>query len=359
MFASPQVAARGLAGFVAGLPLGFAFVPLAFAVYGLFKLRAVSPFLFRFSLLLFAACVLYAINYDIPDTEAYLLQAHVVVALWAVFGAAHGALSLTDRVSTRSRRAWVIGGFAAFALIPLAANWRAADQRGDFASEDYARNLLGGLAPNALLLSDASSSFYFTASWLQFVEGYRPDVVVVGYRALGFPWHLDELETRHPGLLGSARAEVAAYRREKAKFAKSAKSEKGGGDSAAYATSFIAMTRAIVRGNFEARPVYITPDVPPPLAAPWRAAPDGLALRLFAGESLPAIPPRDFSYRPFHGEDPEVASIRAAYASAYCYQGVYQALRGDTAEAVALLRKSLATLPGYPEAEEWLGKLKK
>src|SRR5690606_31365543 len=155
---------------------------------------------------------------------------------------------------------------------------------------------------------------------------------VVGYRALGFPWHLDELETRHPGLLAPARDEVAAYRREKARFEAA---PRGTADSVAYAASFVAMARAIVREAVARRPVYVTPDVSPAVVAPWRAAPDGLALQLFEGDSLPDIPPRDFSPRPLQGRDPEAAAARAAYAAAYCYQGVYQALRGDTAAAVA------------------------
>src|SRR5690606_10536124 len=130
-----------------------AILPLAFAVVGLARLRAASRFLFRFSLLLFAACVLYAVNYDIPDTEAYFLQAHLVVALWAGFG----ALALLGRVAPARRRLWGAAAFLALVLVPLAAGWRASDRRVAFASEDYARDLLGGLAPGALLLSDAAS----------------------------------------------------------------------------------------------------------------------------------------------------------------------------------------------------------
>lgn len=104
------------------------------------------------------------------------------------------------------------------------------------------------------------------------------------------------------------------------------------------------------------RPVYVTSGINPALLEGYRRAPSGLAYRLYRMEDTTSPRPRVFSFRPFPLPRANALAprIRQEYAEGYAYQGAYRLTVGDTIGGAALLRRAVATQPGYQDAENLL-----
>lgn len=86
MFSSLDIAGRQLQYFLEHLPSEFAYVPLLFALLGIWVLLRRNKRWFWFTLLLFVTCVLYSINYDIHEIDPYFLLSYFMIAMWAGIG---------------------------------------------------------------------------------------------------------------------------------------------------------------------------------------------------------------------------------------------------------------------------------
>ncbi|HEX2612676.1 MAG TPA: DUF2723 domain-containing protein, partial [Fibrobacteria bacterium] len=171
MFSSWDTALRQARLFLDTWPSETGYLPLILAAFGLIALFRASRRLFIFPLLLLAGCLAYAVNYDISDVVNYFLLAYIATALCAVFG----ARALLD-VAKGKAFFGALAVCAASVVLPLALNAREANERGNFAVEDYARSMLESLGPGAVIFSTQWDHFVAGAWYLQSVEGVRPDV---------------------------------------------------------------------------------------------------------------------------------------------------------------------------------------
>jgi hypothetical protein len=111
------------------------------------------------------------------DLPHYLLVSWLILALWL-------AVAVDAAVS------WVRGrvgsgfddfeyGLVAVAVIFIVSNWSAHDQSGNQLGEDYTRDVLARLPPNALLVT-----YWDTLTALSYkhcIEGQRPDVAIIAH----------------------------------------------------------------------------------------------------------------------------------------------------------------------------------
>jgi len=112
-------------------------------------------------------------------TRVYFLPAHAVAAVWLA-----GTLkTLVERVRSRycmsqagMRPFFALGG-AVLVFTPVLAHWKDNDQSRNHLAEDWGRNILASLKPNAIILPSSDHST-FPLLYLQVVEGERPDVLL-------------------------------------------------------------------------------------------------------------------------------------------------------------------------------------
>ena len=103
----------------------------------------------------------------------------------------------------QSRRLPAAVAYAAAAVllaVPIAAaaaHEGTAEQRGNRVALDYAKDLLGPLAPNALLLMRSDEN-YTSVLYAQQVEHIRPDVVALDAELLKLPSTVEAARRRHP-----------------------------------------------------------------------------------------------------------------------------------------------------------------
>lgn len=103
------------------------------------------------------------------------------------------------RVLSHARRHWIAAPVLAVALIPLVSNWEWASRRGDYATRDWAYNLLMSVEPYGILFTNGDNDT-FPLWYLQEVEGIRQDVTVIVGQYLYTSWFPKQLqELTSPG----------------------------------------------------------------------------------------------------------------------------------------------------------------
>jgi tetratricopeptide (TPR) repeat protein len=237
----------------------------------------------------------------------------------------------------------------AVGLIPLAFHYETADQSDNYTVEDYAKNMFDSFEKNALVLTYQWDYFVSPSYYLQIVEGCRNDAVVIDKELLRRSWYFEQLEHQHPQLVENSRAEINTFLKELYKFEHDLPY-----DPAVIEAHYQEMIRSFLVKNEAIRPVYVTPEIEQEFTQGLQRVPSGLAFRLYPDTTYREITPRDFVFHPITKSDKYSEAIRSLYASAYCNQGIYLAVRGKRDKAVESFRKALQVTPRFPEALRWL-----
>ncbi|MAE71730.1 MAG: hypothetical protein CME06_14835 [Gemmatimonadetes bacterium] len=230
-----------------------------------------------------AANLLLTLNYDIPDIRSYLIPGEIALALLAGISLARSPERGPILLASRGL-AFALIVVAGLASRPIAA-------RADYTVvDDYARTLLTGLEPNAILLTDRWDA-YSAAIYLQRVEEVRRDVALIDKELLRRSWYYDYLAAAAPEMHKAVESDVRAFLRAVAPF------EAGEPfDPPRLQRHFVAICRGLLSGGPRGRPGYALLDNQEeilqgstilPGALAWRVFPPGIETR-----ALPPIPAR-------------------------------------------------------------------
>lgn len=345
IFSSFESAERQVRYFLENFPKEFAFLPLLFAAFGLIFLFRNTRMMFLYTVILFLGCVLYSINYDIHDIDAYFLLAYAATAVWMTFG----VLAVVERIRNR----WMQHALAAVIVaMPLYVHYENIDESKNFAVEDYTRNMFASMEPNAVVLSYQWDYFVSAAYYFQLVENVRPDVVVLDKELFRRSWYFQQLENQHPWLIARSRAEVDAFLRELYKFEHDLPYDRN-----VIQARFEAMIVSFLDKSFSERPVYVTHEVEPEFTKGFRRVPEGLAFRLSRDTTLHPPRPIRFTIRDLSKSNHYVATLKTMYAAAYTNQALLANHFGDRESAVGFLKEALAIKPDYGMARNFLQQL--
>ncbi len=223
------------------LARSFGYVLVPVVLYGVVRLfqekRALAAGLSASAVLSFG----YAVNYSIPDIEAYYIPCAVSLA---VFGAA-GLAGLARRLGRWRHLAWIAAGLV------LALNFRDADRRRDYAAHDQAVAVLESVEPGGILLTDWWD-IYAPVFYLQHVEGLRPDVCIIDKELVRRSWYVRYLGIEYPWLAAKSERETTQYLTLLDLFER-----RRPYDGEAIQAAYIALIESFVRNNPD-RPAYAT-----------------------------------------------------------------------------------------------------
>jgi hypothetical protein len=125
----------------------------------------------------------------------------VSFGLWGLL-AGIGLAAVWRQIASRIRKTrplLVAAPILAVALIPLVSNWRWASRAGDWATRDWAYNLLMSVEPYGVIFTNGDNDT-FPLWFIQEVEGIRQDVTVVVGQYLYTEWYPRQLqELTSPG----------------------------------------------------------------------------------------------------------------------------------------------------------------
>lgn len=229
--------------------------------------------------LLVVVCVGYVVHYSIHDIEPYFLTAFIALNLAVAVGIA---------ALWRYRHLRVV-----LVLLPIvytAWNWKPNDLHVHRLIREYVRLVVEPLPKGSILLSQQWDYFCSAFWYLQQVEGYRRDIVLVEKELLRRTWYIGQLRRWYGEPIERCSSEIAAYMPLLEEF------ESGKMPQERYGTiqqAFVALLEAIVRRNPE-RPAFATPEVletEPDFAALFATEPYGATVALRQAATDSPLPP--------------------------------------------------------------------
>lgn len=173
-------------------------------IYTFFRARK----LFFFLLITFFSTVLYSINYDINDIDAYFLLAYIILA----FFASSAFVKIFEYFKTKKHRFAmpVIIGFV-FVLTLVYVNYGKVNQSDQYTFEDYTKALLNSVEKNGIVFSYQWDYFLSASYYYQFVENFRKDVIVIDKELLRRSWYYNQLETSYPKIINNIKTDVEPF----------------------------------------------------------------------------------------------------------------------------------------------------
>jgi len=121
-------------------------------------------------------------------------------ALWIGLGAWVLIQDLGKAAKGMGRPVQVLTAVLLFIFLPLhmtRANYFWHDRSGNYVAQDYARNALATLEPDAILFTNGDNDT-FPLWYLQIVEGFRTDVRVINLSLLNTGWYVKQLRDERP-----------------------------------------------------------------------------------------------------------------------------------------------------------------
>ncbi|HSP87470.1 MAG TPA: hypothetical protein VLN45_05015, partial [Ignavibacteriaceae bacterium] len=206
LFSSTESARKQLEYFFTTLPIEFS-VNLLFALIGMFVSFSLAKRFGIFTLITFAATVLYSINYDIIDIDSYFLLAYIALGFFSLTA----IVKLFSSINIKNSFNWITSLIVLFILVHVYFTYPKVDESNTFIYEDYTKELLGNVPKNAIVFSYQWDYFLSASYYFQFVENYRKDIIVIDKELLRRSWYYNQLERNFPGILDGIKNEKELF----------------------------------------------------------------------------------------------------------------------------------------------------
>lgn len=288
MFAGGNTISENFSKFIAILPsqfaMGIGLIPL---IWGIIKLWKANKLILLFLALLVFSCLFYTLNYSIHDIETYFATAFIALLILSCFGFYHLALK--------------IGKFyPAIIILPvmsLILNYSSNDKSYYFPVREYTKNLAKHLEPNAIIIS-AQWDYWCSAFWyMQQVEGFRPDIVLLEKELLRRTWYPKQFQRWYPDIYKSCQNEFNIFLNELEPFESGANY-----NQIRLQNSFVSAINCIIDKNWGRRPIYLTADIlhtDPDIGKSYEFIPDGFAFRLEKSKEIYQIDVENYDLNMF------------------------------------------------------------
>jgi tetratricopeptide (TPR) repeat protein len=251
--------------------------------------------------------------------------------------------------------------FLALPFFTLANHHFSHDRSKNYICQKYARNMLVGLEPNAILYTNGDNDT-FPLWYIQEVEKYRRDVRVVNLSLLNTPWYIEQLRDLEPKI-------AISWTNEEIERLRPIETKDG------WVLIRDIAVQHILKNNSKNRPMYFAVTIPPETFAPYREflEMEGLAFRVVPrkGKNLVNVEKLEdniwnkFDYGGILDKDRKrddslyreeyVRRLIQNYAAAFTQLGFEKGRRDDFEGAVKNLNVALEITPDLDPALLWLG----
>ena len=347
-------------------------IPLALGIWGIvdhYTKHRKTFIMLGVTLLVMSLGLVVYLNFSDAEVRERDYFYSPVFYFFAVF-IAIGAASVLNEIRNFAARRNVAGllpvavpvaVFLAFPFFTLANHHFTHDRSKNYICQKYARNMLVGLEPNAILYTNGDNDT-FPLWYIQEVEKYRKDVRVVNLSLLNTPWYIEQLRDLEPKV-------AINWTNEEIDRLRPIETNDG------WVLIRDIAVQHILKNNSRTRPMYFAVTIPPETFAPYREflEMEGLAFRVVGkkGKNLVNVEKLEdniwnkFDYGGILDKDWKrddslyreeyVRRLIQNYAAAFTQLGFEKGRRDEFNDAVKNLRVALEITPDLDPALLWLG----
>ncbi len=347
MFSGWSVVQKQLNYYADNFTSEFYFIILVCIVGGLIALFKESRRLLTFFALLFAATVLYAVNYDIFDIDSYFLLSYLVIG----FIIAYGIDFIIERIE--SSRSWVKIIIAlTICILPIMQiifNWEKVDETRNKIPQQFVEKAFSDFEPNAIVLATQWDYFISPSLYYQYIRHERCDVTVVDKSLLqNHSWYFLSLGRNAPWLLERIRPSANLFLTELNKFEHELPF-----NFTIIQSRWQNLLSEIVEQSLPDHPVYIDARIDKEFSSKYVRTPAGLFLRLTKVEDSVYYRPALAAFAEWNNDEPVVKDFTRYYCTMLLHDVYWLAKKGEKERAKNVLSELLHLEPDNYEAN-WL-----
>ena len=347
-------------------------IPLALGIWGIvdhYSKHRRSFIMLGVILLVMSLGLVVYLNFsdaEVRERDYFYSPVFYFFAVFIAIGAASVLNEIRNLASSRNIRgalpvALPVAVFLAFPFFTLANHHFTHDRSKNYICEKYAKNMLVGLEPNAILYTNGDNDT-FPLWYIQEVEKYRRDVRVVNLSLLNTPWYIEQLRDLEPKV-------TITWTNEEIDRLRPIETNEG------WVLIRDIAVQHILKNNSRNRPIYFAVTIPPETFAPYREVleMEGLAFRVVPrkGKNLVNLEKLEdniwnkFDYggildKNWKRDDSlyreeYVRRLIQNYAAAFTQLGFEKGRREDFEGAVKNLEVALEITPDLDPALLWLG----
>ncbi len=190
---------------------------LPFTFLGIWKLAVKDRKLLVFFLIFFFFALIYAVNYSIPDIDAYFLGCFLVNVIFVGNGFFFLFQNLRRAKLHQIISAGIIFLFIFFPLVLLKKNYFEQDKSQSYFACDLNSNILRSTKKDGLLLTQLWGHY---APWLylRYIEFKRPDLVVLSRDLCVYSWYADYVKRNYPQVYRNSEDLIEPYIEEISRY---------------------------------------------------------------------------------------------------------------------------------------------
>jgi len=231
--------------------------------------------------------VFYAVNYSIPDIEAYYIPAFICSSIFLAFGL-DWLLSLKRFLPVSYKIRLVFPALAvALFVIPLGYGLKTNDNSRNRISYIVASGVLESAAPNGVILAD-NWDIYSPCLYLMHYREIRRDVILIDKELLRRRWYFGYLEKQYPEYYDSCRKQIDSFLKALYPF------EHGlPYDPNVIQQAYVELLNAMLLNNYYDNPPYLTQNRMQGdlanVAQGYNRVPEGFLFRLKTATAIESV----------------------------------------------------------------------
>jgi hypothetical protein len=258
---------------------------------------------------LFFACVLYGINYEIPDIDAYFLGAFVVIAIFIGIGLHFVFQTIEESKIRKNVSNFLIIMFAFLPLILLYKNYHQSDRSRDHFAYDLASNIMRSARKDAIIVTN-EWDHYSPWLYLRWIEHKRPDVKYLDVELCRRSWYFDYVRLNYADLYRKSENEISRFVREVQPF-----EHRQPFNSQTIENAYVSMLGSFLSKNFRAKPLYDDVIGEAKFEKPYIKIPEGMVFSLkdsliYYPFNLPALEMRGILDKDIYKDDRTLFTLK-------------------------------------------------
>lgn len=226
-------------------------------------------FIITFFTIALLSCILYSFNYSIYDIQPYFYLAYLSMFI---------LLALPIVYYSSQIKKPLLSLYIFIPLLLIFYNYSEVDKSKDTTVVEYTKSIIDNLPKNSIIISSQWDYFCSAFWYLQQVEGYRKDIVLIEKELMRRTWYPYQLAKWYPETVNMQSPEIQSYMKDLELF-ESGKQY----DPISIQANYINVFVSIIEKNIGKRDIFLTPEIlfiEPYIAKAYTQIPYGFAVKL-------------------------------------------------------------------------------